>query len=270
MGVVCYRPGELVVAEGGESDYVLHIAEGEAEVIKMVAGQEVLIGTLGEGDYIGEMGVIEGRPRGASVRATKALSAELYGRDEFLQKVSQDPQVSFLLLRRLSERLNAINESFAGLTAEQQSQAHTNLLATKSLSAYKPLGGGRPTTRLLLRPGSTALSSSLSSKQIAPDRLPYVVGRRPGPGEPAPTLTVDLLLTEEQPYRLSCPHFWIEARPEGYGVRDLGSALGTQVNGMAIGNDFFSDDGPLHPGENEIVAGGEGSGYCFKVTVETQ
>ena len=202
------------------------------------------------------------------MRATEALTAELYGRDEFLQQVSQDPQVAFVLLRRLSERLNAIDERFAGLRAEQLHQAQVASLAARSVTAYKPLGDERPTAGLVLKPGSKVLAASLTTQRVMLDRLPYVVGRKPGPGEAEPAVTVDLILDEAPPYRLSCPHFWIEARPEGYGIRDLGSRLGTQVNGMAIGSDFFTDDGPLNPGENEVVAGGEGSGYRFKIMVE--
>jgi len=268
MPVVSYGPGDLVVAEGDASDFVLHINEGEAKVTKMIGGQDVLLGTLGEGDYIGEMGVIEGRPRGASVRATNALSAEFFGRDEFLQKVSQDPHLSFSLLRRLSERLNAVNENFAGLSAEQRSQVRMDAIATKISSAHKPFGDHRPKTRLVLRPGSRVLAGSLPSEQIVLDRLPYVVGRKPGSGEPAPSVAADLMLDDAPPYRLSCPHFLIEARLVGYGIRDLGSALGTQVNGMAIGNDFGQDEAPLDPGENEVVAGGEESDYHFKLSIE--
>lgn len=276
MTEVHYGPGDLLFAEGSQSGFVLLITAGEAEVSKLVGGQDVQIGTAKPGDFIGEMGVIENRPRGASVRATKALTAELFGRDEFLQKVSHDPQVAFQLLRRLSERLNAIDESFASLQAGQQDAPGEELgngAAAAQVAAYKPLADARAATRLVLRPGTEILAASLPAQQIVLERLPYVVGRMPGPGEAAPPITVDLMLSEGPPHRLSRAHFWLEARPgasaKGHAIRDLGSALGTQVNGTPIGHNFSADDAPLQAGENEIIAGGAESPYVFMITLET-
>ena len=50
-------------------------------------------------------------------------------------------------------------------------------------------------------------------------------------------------------------------------VSDLGSALGTIVNGQLIGHDFTKDTAPLHRGENLIVAGGRDSPFALSVSV---
>jgi CRP/FNR family cyclic AMP-dependent transcriptional regulator len=59
----------------------------------------------------------------------------------------------------------------------------------------------------------------------------------------------------------------IEQRHEGYHVRDLGSTLGTIVNGQPIGDRFCTDDVLLPAGENEVIAGGLGSRFIFSVSI---
>lgn len=50
-------------------------------------------------------------------------------------------------------------------------------------------------------------------------------------------------------------------------VSDLGSTLGTMVNGRAIGHHFMRDAEPLHRGENHVVAGGKDSPFKFSVFI---
>ena len=77
----------------------------------------------------------------------------------------------------------------------------------------------------------------------------------------------DLQLDDTVPFRVSRNHFAIEKSDLGYLVRDLGSALGTIVNGEPIGHHFRADDVPLQAGENEVIAGGSDSPFVFSVFV---
>ncbi len=257
MSELEFGQGDLIFAEGSPSNFVLRITAGEAEVTKSVEGSEVLLGRLKAGDYVGEMGVLEGRPRGATVRAASAVTVERYGREDFLAQVSRDNVMALKLLVRLSERLNALDESFAiaraGHEPGQQPQA-----------APPPSGSEMAVT---LQAGSEILAAVLPLPEIRVGSFPYVVGRTPGPGESAPPGRIDLMLDDSRPYRLSRAHFRIERSDGGYRVRDLGSVLGTQVNGEPIGSNFSLDTAALRPGENSIVAGGDESPYSFRLTI---
>jgi CRP/FNR family cyclic AMP-dependent transcriptional regulator len=97
--------------------------------------------------------------------------------------------------------------------------------------------------------------------------LPYVVGRLPIPGEAEPARHPNLLIQDEAPFRLSRDHFMITRLQNGLLILDLGSTLGTMVNGHSIGHHFMKDEAPLRRGENRIVAGGRGSPFEFTVSV---
>ena len=92
--------------------------------------------------------------------------------------------------------------------------------------------------------------------------------RRPAEGEATPPLTVDLQLPDTRPYRLSRAHFAIRRHVRGYVVSDLGSVLGTAVNGKFLGHHFPIDAIDLKVGENAVAAGGARSPFAFRIVVE--
>jgi hypothetical protein len=67
--------------------------------------------------------------------------------------------------------------------------------------------------------------------------------------------------------RWAVDHFAIVRHDGRLFVRDLHSTLGTTVNGVSIGWHFGADEARLQAGDNEIIAGGAGSPFVFKVEV---
>jgi CRP/FNR family cyclic AMP-dependent transcriptional regulator len=97
--------------------------------------------------------------------------------------------------------------------------------------------------------------------------LPFLVGRIPFAGETKPLRPPDLPIKDAEPFRLSRQHFMIAQSGNRLLVSDVGSALGTIVNGQAIGHHFMKDAARLHRGENHVVAGGRDSPFAFLVFV---
>jgi NADH:ubiquinone reductase (H+-translocating) len=68
-----YEPNEVVFAEGDSGESLYMILAGEAEVSKLVQGEPSHIGTLGPGEYFGEMALLGKTTRSATMRAASAL-----------------------------------------------------------------------------------------------------------------------------------------------------------------------------------------------------
>ena len=100
-----YRRGDILFREGDPSDFVGRIISGDVEVAREHEGETVVLGSAHSGEFIGEMGVIEGRPCSATVRAIDDVELELIGKEDFLKLVSTDSDTALQLLSRLSERL---------------------------------------------------------------------------------------------------------------------------------------------------------------------
>lgn len=67
-----FMAGERIIAEGDEGDAMYLISSGGGRVVKEVEGQELVLDSLVEGEFFGEMSLLVGGPRSASVFATTA------------------------------------------------------------------------------------------------------------------------------------------------------------------------------------------------------
>jgi CRP/FNR family transcriptional regulator, cyclic AMP receptor protein len=254
-----FKRGEVLFRQGDPSDVAIHILSGSAEVLRQAGDDAIVLGTVQAGEFVGEMGVLEDRPRSATVRAASPLEAELIERQAFLERVIAEPELARKLLVRMSARLRDVEDMLTRIYTHGAEDA-----ARERVPAPAPAAA----------PASIVLSAAtergrrvIGGNPIPIERLPFTVGRLPEEGEAHPVITPDLAIPEPAPYRLSRAHFSLIGEGGEVVVRDLGSTLGTIVNDRSIGRDFPLDSVPLRPGENTIVAGGTGSPFVFAVTV---
>ena len=107
---VRFEPDDVLVGEGDTADHCLVILDGEAHVT--VGGRYV--GTVGAGDAVGEMGLLDRAPRMANVTAETPVTARrLDGRD-FDQVLVDTPTFALALLRQVSGRLRALGTRAPG------------------------------------------------------------------------------------------------------------------------------------------------------------
>lgn len=98
--------GEHIVQEGHEGAGVFVITEGTTTVTR--DGRE--IATLGPGDAVGEMAVLDHHPRSATVTAVTPVTCVGVARWDFLAEARNEPDILIELLRAMSMRLRAVDE----------------------------------------------------------------------------------------------------------------------------------------------------------------
>lgn len=104
--ILRFAKGATVVEEGSLADKFYIISSGQAEAVRLNAeGQTVVLGVMGEGDYFGEIGLLQSRPRTATVRAATDLAVISLNRDDFMRLMEQSPQTSEMLALVVVERL---------------------------------------------------------------------------------------------------------------------------------------------------------------------
>lgn len=93
-----YPAGARIFREGDEGNRAYVIQTGMVEIVKMVNGEEVILGTVTEGGIFGEMALIDDQPRMASARAVKGTTLIVVSREVFDQKLAKtDPFIRALL-----------------------------------------------------------------------------------------------------------------------------------------------------------------------------
>lgn len=109
--------GEVVVEEGEPGDTIYVVCEGHVEVARGEGTDEVVVATLGPGEFFGEMAPLSGRVRTATVRAAEETLL-VFVRGKALQLLIQyAPDVAFALLGALSERLDAATDVIVDLVS---------------------------------------------------------------------------------------------------------------------------------------------------------
>jgi CRP-like cAMP-binding protein len=73
-----YQAGQVIIREGDESTEAFIVRAGTAEVVKRsAAGKDVVLATLDAGSIFGEMGLVQDRPRSATVRARTEVQVDV-------------------------------------------------------------------------------------------------------------------------------------------------------------------------------------------------
>lgn len=112
---VSLQPGEMLFEENdaGETAYI--VLEGTVEVVKAVEGRDALVALRGHGDVIGEMALLQGVPRTATVRArtgTRLLAVSKTTLDQLLESSPSAVRAMFgTLLERTNETADRLRHS---------------------------------------------------------------------------------------------------------------------------------------------------------------
>ena len=274
MKQIQYKAGDIIFKEGDPSDFVYKIVSGDVEVFMESGGMSVILGLMRAGEFLGEMGIVDDQPRSASARAKNQVSMIIYKENEFLRLISRDSVSAEKLILRLCDRLRNVSKKYreaatskdtGGATGTDASGRRPDAISERSGIMAK----GSNEVRLILIPLSPSLIPLLPKKGLQIMKLPFSVGRLPVDNEPESAMPIDLQIPDNAPFRLSRQHFALYQNPNGCGILDLGSALGTVLNDDFLGHNFAKDFGYLKMGENKITAGGMDSPFTFDVRVES-
>src|ERR1044071_6826529 len=107
LKVAEFPPSEVIVREGAPGVSMYIIKSGLVEVRKKdpVTGIDFLVAQLSEGSAVGEMSLLTGKPRSATVTTVQPTVVFTLTRADFRNLLTQHPEISLGLARILAERL---------------------------------------------------------------------------------------------------------------------------------------------------------------------
>lgn len=111
-----FNKGQLIilVAETGDSLFI--ISKGQVKVSLLHEdGREFILSLLGEGEFFGELALLDDRPRSANVVATEDTELIILKRADFQELVNRVPAIAVTLLEELAGRLRRTDEQVGGL-----------------------------------------------------------------------------------------------------------------------------------------------------------
>ena len=106
---VRFRDGRVIVESGVPGTTFFVITEGRAKVYRSKIPSGRPLARLGPGDFFGEMALLDGGPRSATVVADGDVTAIRLSRSAFKKVVSREPTLSLSIMAELATRLRRGN-----------------------------------------------------------------------------------------------------------------------------------------------------------------
>ncbi|MGB6724724.1 MAG: EAL domain-containing protein [Terracidiphilus sp.] len=135
-----FTKGETLMREGERGECAYIIESGNVEILVRRGGQLLQIGTRGPGSILGEMAMIDDKPRTATVRALEDCAAIEITREDFAHRLDRADPVLRMVMRVVTSRyrdmiaraeaIRVLPASSAAEAAEQSDLNNANALTT--------------------------------------------------------------------------------------------------------------------------------------------
>jgi CRP/FNR family cyclic AMP-dependent transcriptional regulator len=112
-----YPKDSYILMEEGTGTAMFVIISGKVKVSRTSAdGREVILSILGEFDFFGEMAILDGLSRSASVIAMADSELFIIQREQFLDLLKEFPEIAINLLQELTQRLRTADSKIKALS----------------------------------------------------------------------------------------------------------------------------------------------------------
>ena len=124
-----YKKGSIILLEEETGAALFVIVSGKVKIVRMDDdGREVILSILGESDFFGEMAILDGLTRSASVVATSKSELFMIHRRDFLKLLNDYPLVAIALLRELTGRLRKADAQIKSLSLKDAAGRVANVV----------------------------------------------------------------------------------------------------------------------------------------------
>src|SRR5262245_26011420 len=111
-----FQRGAFILRAGESPEGFYVVLAGRVKILlSNQEGDEVTLATVGPGEYLGEMGLLDDHPRSASVQALERCELVYISARDFTRCVSANPRLAFCFTQGLVRRLRQSNPQIASL-----------------------------------------------------------------------------------------------------------------------------------------------------------
>jgi len=112
-----YKRNNMILMEEDVGDTLFILNQGSVKITRMSDdGREVILSILGDGDFFGEMSILDGESRSANVIALEDSEVFVLKRGDFLDLLEKHPKIAIALLQELAIRLRRSDQQIEGLS----------------------------------------------------------------------------------------------------------------------------------------------------------
>jgi acetaldehyde dehydrogenase / alcohol dehydrogenase len=140
---VKFPKAACIMREGdpGEGCYFIDEGEVRAEIRNTETDSDSVLAYVDAGTFIGEVSLLDGKPRSASVFAQTEVTARWFSREDFDELCEKHPKIGFVILRNLGQDLSAKLRRETNKVAEyifaDEIDAETNSMVARAVTAQR-------------------------------------------------------------------------------------------------------------------------------------
>ncbi|TVZ38178.1 CRP/FNR family cyclic AMP-dependent transcriptional regulator [Alteromonadaceae bacterium 2753L.S.0a.02] len=111
-----YPKNTILVTEGDESNHLYIIKKGKVSVfLTGDDGRQVILNYMSEGEYFGELSLLDGEPRSASVMTVSPCEFVAISRASFQELLTKNQEFATVMIKELTKRIRKLTESVRDL-----------------------------------------------------------------------------------------------------------------------------------------------------------
>lgn len=269
MKIEQYKKGEEIIKEGTHGTWAYIIISGSVEVTTIIDDKKLILSVLNKKQIFGEMGLIEDKPRSATITAKEDTEVKVISRGSFKALFSKDPTVILPIVKALFERLRVASKMASSTcsvcagnrSADKKKEIIRNDEIKEGMFVAED-------NRFIIIEGVNDISKhELKYKPLEVKKFPFKVGRQTSEFK----LVIEDVLSnndfnikeENPPYYVSRNHFLVDKINGKIVIIDRGSRNGLIVNGQHVEESYT-----LTEETSEIIIGTSFSPFSFTITIK--
>lgn len=111
-----FNKSRILIKEGEKSDSLYVIVSGLLQAyLSDDNGKEVILNTMGPGEYFGEIALVDDSPRSASIKVIEDCELYIISRKTFEDFLKSHPELALTMLKGMARRLVALTKNVKSL-----------------------------------------------------------------------------------------------------------------------------------------------------------
>ncbi len=134
-----FQPGEVLFREGESGEVMFVIQAGAVRITKAVGGEEKNLAVLGPGEFLGEMAILNGKPRTATATVVETTRCLVIEAKTLESMVARNAEIALRLIKKLAKRLDSA-DTLVEILMHRDPKARVMLALARHADAF-----GEPT-----------------------------------------------------------------------------------------------------------------------------
>ncbi len=116
-----FKKGKLIVRENDPGEDMYVIASGKVSVYKTINQERVILGVLEKNDFFGEMSLLLGHDRSATVEALEPTVVVVFTKEDLEKRLHENASLVDRMLKTMARRLLECHDIISDLEGEKRS-----------------------------------------------------------------------------------------------------------------------------------------------------